>query len=241
MIVNHANPPKTKQHLQQAAVAKQEFESESEDDVAFIQKWAENDTCFDCGDKGHYKNSTECKNIKNKSGAQLLITSGTENNSEYDTLSCTMVTIYHNMTSASNKSDGKKKFTLVQREVMRQGTICRYWILLNSESTIGIVNDISLLINIQKVKEGKEMRRSTNGGYQYANMIGGLSGYDTVWFNPISATTRMKERTVFTVALIVIATVITATIASLHLHNKMQKRHQTSIHERHQPIQNLKS
>ena len=83
-------------------------------------------------------------------------------------------------------SAGKQKLTKVQREVMRQGSISKYWILLDSESTIDIVSDKRLLVNVRKVEKGKEMRCVTNGGYHDSDMIGDLPGYGTVWYNPTS-------------------------------------------------------
>ena len=53
-----------------------------------------------------------------------------------------------------NASD-KKELTTVQKEIVRQGKIRKYWILLDSESTIDIVADDSLLTNIRKVDKGK--------------------------------------------------------------------------------------
>ena len=58
-----------------------------------------------------------------------------------------MGTIGHNMTNAPKTSDSKPKHALVQREIMGQGTICRYWILLDTDSTIDIIKDTYLLVN----------------------------------------------------------------------------------------------
>ena len=55
--------------------------------------------------------------------------------------------------------------TRVQEEIMKQNTISKYWIPLHSESTIDIIKDASLLVNIRKVEEGNEMRCVTNGGF----------------------------------------------------------------------------
>ena len=186
MIVNHVEPTRPRYNVSRAPIAKESKESDSEsgDDVAFVQKGAENVTCFDCGEKGHYKNSTECKKSKRKSDAQLLITdgAGVESDSDDDTLSWCMLSVGHNLTNSA----GKQKLTKVQREVVRQGSISKYWILLDSESTIDIVSDKRLLINVRKVEKGKEMRCFTNGGYHDSDMIGDLPGYGTVWYNPTS-------------------------------------------------------
>ena len=86
MITNYLDLNITESH---ATLSKQESDSESEDDVVFVQKGAENITCFDCGEKGHYRGSSECKKPKNKDGAQLSLTDdvGVESDSESDTMS----------------------------------------------------------------------------------------------------------------------------------------------------------
>ena len=98
-----------------------------------------------------------------------------------------MVNVGFNMTNKSCKSScDSKQLTRVEREIKRQGNICKYWILLNSESTIDIIRDENLLRNIRRVEEGQEMRCFTNGGHQDSVLIGDLPGYDTVWYNPDS-------------------------------------------------------
>lgn len=64
--------------------------------------------------------------------------------------------------------------------------ICRYWIVLDSESTNNTVKDKDILINIWEVKLGDEMWFFTNGGYQVSDIVGGFQGYGTVWFNQTS-------------------------------------------------------
>ena len=57
MIINHLAPAKSKRKAR-IPKSKQESESGFENDIAFVQKGVEHITCFDCGDRGHYKNST---------------------------------------------------------------------------------------------------------------------------------------------------------------------------------------
>ena len=69
MIVNHVEPRKLTGHTHRPnRKIQQDSDSDFEDDVAFLQKSAEHITCFDCGEKGHYKNSAECKKSKAKRG-----------------------------------------------------------------------------------------------------------------------------------------------------------------------------
>lgn len=83
-----------------------------------------------------------------KSEAYMSLTSGLESESGSNTLSCTMVTIGHTMTNHSSHANTNPKLTCVQINMMRKGKISKYWILLNSESTIEIIKDGSLLRNI---------------------------------------------------------------------------------------------
>ena len=78
MIVNHVEPTKARVSARAPPANNRDTDSESEDEIAFVQKGAEHITCFDCGKKGHYKNSVECEKHKNNRGNQLLITAGVE-------------------------------------------------------------------------------------------------------------------------------------------------------------------
>ena len=51
MIVNHVEPIKARSSVKASPVNNRDSESESEDDIAFVQKGAEHVTCFDCGKK----------------------------------------------------------------------------------------------------------------------------------------------------------------------------------------------
>ena len=55
MIVNHVEPIKARPSARAPPANNRDSDSESEDDVAFVQKGAENSTYFDYGKKGHYK------------------------------------------------------------------------------------------------------------------------------------------------------------------------------------------
>ena len=172
MIVNHMEPTKVRSIVRAPSAKNRDSESESEDDIAFIQKGAEYVTYFDCGKKGHFKNSVDCEKHISKSGNtsnsgnQMLITSSVESDSEEsDSMSWCIVNVGFNMTNKSRKSScDNKQLTRVQKEIKKQGNICKYWILLDSESTIDIIRDEKLLRNIRRVKEGQEMLRFTNGG-----------------------------------------------------------------------------
>ena len=158
MIVNHVEPTKARVSARAPPANNRDIDSESEDEIAFVQKGAEHITCFDCGKKGHYKNRVECEKHKNNSGNQLLITAGVQSESEEsDTLSWCMANVGFNMTNKSRKSSGSDlQLTRVQKEVKKQGKICKYWILLDSESTTDIIRDSNLLKNVRRVGEGQK-------------------------------------------------------------------------------------
>ena len=63
--------------------------------------------------------------------------------------------------------------------------VSKYWIILDSESTIYIFKDKTSLKNVRKIK-GEGLRCYTKGGPQDSNMVGDIDRYGTVWYNPES-------------------------------------------------------
>ena len=181
MIVNHVDSAKQnpKHRTQRKEV---QSESESDTETAFVQKGAEHITCFDCGEKGHYKGSKECSGKKSiTTEALLLNAAGVQSDSESD-LDWNMVNMSHVMTNSSEEN----KTTRTEEILLSEGKISPYWILLDSESTIDIFKDAKLLNNVRTVKKGNEMTCWTNGGKHHTNQVGDVPGYDTVWYNPTS-------------------------------------------------------
>ena len=106
MIVNHVEPNNVRSSVRVPPVNNRDSDSESEDDIAFVQKGTDHVTCFDCGKKEHYKNSVDFEKHKSNSGNtsnsgnQMLITSAVESDSEeLDSLSWCIVNIGFNMTN----------------------------------------------------------------------------------------------------------------------------------------------
>ncbi|KAI2506456.1 hypothetical protein MHU86_7971 [Fragilaria crotonensis] len=58
------------------------------------------------------------------------------------------------------------------------------WILLDSQSTISVFNNASMLTNIRK--SDHTLRALTNGGHQDSDMIGDFHNLGAVWYNPHS-------------------------------------------------------
>ena len=58
------------------------------------------------------------------------------------------------------------------------------WILLDSQSTISVFNNPTMLSNIRPSQQ--TLRAITNGGHQDSNMIGDFRNLGVVWYNPSS-------------------------------------------------------
>ncbi|KAI2509415.1 Reverse transcriptase (RNA-dependent DNA polymerase) [Fragilaria crotonensis] len=58
------------------------------------------------------------------------------------------------------------------------------WILLDSQSTISVFNNASMLTDIRKSTH--TLRALTNGGHQDSNMVGDFHNLGIVWYNPQS-------------------------------------------------------
>ena len=61
-----------------------------------------------------------------------------------------MMIMGHNMTNTEDMN-----LTPTQKTVIKIGKISKYWILLDSESTINIIKDAYLFTNIRTVKKVK--------------------------------------------------------------------------------------
>ena len=78
--------------------------------------------------------------------------------------------------------------TLVQYAVMMAqaelATIDPTWILLDSQSTISVFNNMNMLHNIRR--SPYVLRAITNGGFQDSNMVGDFPNLGEVWYNDAS-------------------------------------------------------
>jgi hypothetical protein len=57
------------------------------------------------------------------------------------------------------------------------------WILLDSQWTISVFNNASMLVNIRK--SDHVLRALTNGGFQDSDMVGDFNNLGTVSYKPI--------------------------------------------------------
>ena len=58
----------------------------------------------------------------------------------------------------------------------------KYWILLDSQSTVDVFYNVRLLRNIRKVNRTLDIH--CNAGVVSTDMVGYLPGYGTVWYHP---------------------------------------------------------
>jgi hypothetical protein len=77
------------------------------------------------------------------------------------------------------------------------GTVPKAWILLDSQSTVDVFYNKTLLQNIRKAS--KQMGIHCNAGVTSTELIGDLPGYGPVWYHPhgianILSLARVKEK-----------------------------------------------
>ena len=134
------------------------------DGVSFAQSGERRDTsnirCYSCQQMGHYANSPECPNYK----------SNTNINKESG-----------NAKSKTTPQGGVGVNALMFTFSQSGKRIPKEWILLDSQSTVDIFCNPSLVVNIRKVQD--RMKIQCNAGTRVTNLVGDLPGYGPVWFD----------------------------------------------------------
>lgn len=79
------------------------------------------------------------------------------------------------------ETDAASDFTFAQ---LQHALIPKHWVLLDSQSTVSVFNNPSMLRNIRRAPT--PLKVYTNGGCQESHLIGDIRNFGTVWFNPDS-------------------------------------------------------
>ena len=58
------------------------------------------------------------------------------------------------------------------------------WILLDSQSTVDLISNPRMLLNIRRVRSKNAIRVHCNSEVKVVDRIGELPGYGTVWYKP---------------------------------------------------------
>ena len=58
------------------------------------------------------------------------------------------------------------------------------WLLLDSQSTVELIDNSRMLLNIRRVRSEDAIRVHCNSGVKVMDKIGELPGYGTVWYEP---------------------------------------------------------
>ena len=70
---------------------------------------------------------------------------------------------------------------MTQTDKRKYSSINNEWILLDTQSTVSVFNNMQYLTNIRESKE--TLHAITNGGYQDSHMVGEFPNLGTVWYN----------------------------------------------------------
>ena len=58
------------------------------------------------------------------------------------------------------------------------------WLLLDSQSTVDLIANPIILLNIRKVQSVDAIRVHCNSGFKVVDIVDDLPGYGTVWYEP---------------------------------------------------------
>jgi hypothetical protein len=165
-----------------------------------------NITCYHCDSLGHY--ASECPDAKGvEDGVQMLQLGPTATISTAESSYQSAFTFLH---LAEPSSD----FILHQADSCYD-LIPDTWILLDSQSTVSVFKNRSLLSNIRA--SCRTLRVHTNGGTQLSTQLGTVTNFGDVWFNTDSLANILSMAAVRKVCRI---TMDTSVAAAMHVHRK---------------------
>jgi hypothetical protein len=135
-------------------------------------------TCFKCTSKGYYAENCPTKSVTvGTQHVQLVSEPGiaTDDNDDPDLdteYGCTFATVNSHLYNAI--------------------AIPKTWLLLDSQSTVSIFCNTGLLNNIRP--SDTTLKVFTNGGTQDSTMIGDITNFGTVWYNPASMANILSQK-----------------------------------------------
>ena len=62
------------------------------------------------------------------------------------------------------------------------------WLLLDSQSTVDLIANPRMLLNIRRVRSKDAIHIHCNSGVKVMDRVGDLPGYGTVWYEPTGIT-----------------------------------------------------
>eukprot|EP00957_Ditylum_brightwellii_P173601 13217176-Ditylum_brightwellii.AAC.1 len=83
--------------------------------------------------------------------------------------------------------EGKGEFiftniTHINKKVAQKGNLSKNWLLMDNQSTVSIMSNPCLVLNIRNA--GKRLCMGTYTGHAYTDMICNVGGWGTTWFHP---------------------------------------------------------
>jgi len=100
---------------------------------------------------------------------------------------------------------------MTQTNKRNYSSINNEWILLDTQSTVSVFNNMQYLTNIRESKE--TLRAITNGGYQDSHMVGEFPNLGTMWYNQHSIANILSMQEVRRVCRVTMDTSIKPTLS----------------------------
>ena len=139
-------------------------------------------TCYNCNCKGHYADNCPGQSYNETNDQQHMQTRDTINNNTSDEEMNT-----NEQMLQLEGQDGEEDiahFTWKQIKVDNKLKYKDTHILIDIGSTFSVFKNPQMLLNIKENE--RKMKAYTNGGRQDSTLVGDLSGFFKVWYNPRS-------------------------------------------------------